>query len=107
MPSSTSTSSLRILIQDIHISAAHAVQSTMMAILADSYHLLGARRLVKSLSQHCVKCQWAYCRTSSQLMGQLPVERFHPSSPFFGTGIDFAGPFLTKRGSLRCPVKVY
>ena len=78
----------------------------MMAILADSYHLLGARRLVKSHSQHCITCQKAYCRTSSQLMGQLPADRSRLSPPFFCTGIDFAGPFTTKRGNPRKPVKL-
>ena len=96
---------MKLLIQDLHISGAHAGSSTMMAILAESYHLLGARRLLKSLSQHCVKCQWAYCRTSSQLMGQLPAERSRPSSPLFCTRIDFARPFSTKR-SPRRPVKL-
>ena len=87
MPSFTFTSSFRIRkAPDPRppLSAAHAGPSTMMAILADSYHLLGARRLVKSLSQHCVKCQRAYCRTSSQLIG----------------------PFSTKRGSPRRSVKL-
>ena len=46
---------VKLLIQELHISAAHAGLSTMMTIMADSYHLLGARRLVKSFSHHCVK----------------------------------------------------
>ena len=47
---------VKLLVQDVHVNASHAGPSTMMAILAGSYHLLGARRLVKSHSQHCIKC---------------------------------------------------
>ena len=56
----------KLLVQDVHVNASHACPSTMMAILADSYHLLGARRLVKShsswkLTRHLsqeIWCMW-------------------------------------------------
>ena len=96
----------RLLVQDIHANALHAGPSTMMAIMAEHYHILGARRIVKSLSQQCIRCQKAYCKTSAQMMGQLPADRTRPSPPFHVTGIDFAGPFLTRRGNPRKPVKI-
>ena len=96
----------RLLVQDIHANALHAGPSTMMAIMAEHYHILGARRLVKSLSQQCIRCQKAYCKTSAQMMGQLLADRTRPSPPFHVIGIDFAGPFLTRRGNPHKPVKI-
>ncbi|XP_011883841.1 PREDICTED: uncharacterized protein LOC105570991 [Vollenhovia emeryi] len=42
-------------------------------------------------------------------MGQLPIERVTPSRPFLHTGIDYAGPFLTKtwRGKNARTYKTY
>ena len=34
-------------------------------------------------------------------MGQLPPERITPDSVFERVGIDYAGPFLVKHGSIR------
>ena len=39
-------------------------------------------------------------------MGQLPADRVHPAPPFAVVGLDFAGPFLCKRGNPRKPVLV-
>ena len=61
---------------------------------------------VKAISQNCVTCQKAYLRTASQMMGQLPEARVSPSPPFSTTGIDFAGPFTTKRGNPRKPTRL-
>ena len=39
-------------------------------------------------------------------MGELPSPRVNPTVPFNHTGMDFAGPFLIKKGHTRRPVKV-
>ena len=39
-------------------------------------------------------------------MGQLPAARVTPTPPFTITGIDYAGPFILKRGHTRKPVLV-
>ena len=42
-------------------------------------------------------------------MGQLPADRVRPAPPFQVIGLDFAGPFLCKRGNPRKPtlIKAY
>ena len=95
----------RLLVEDIYANALHAGPSTMMAIMAEYYYLLGARRLVRSLSQQCIRCQKAYCKISAQMMEQLPADRTRPAPPFHVTGIDFAGPLITRRENPRKPVK--
>ena len=44
-------------------------------------------------------------RTSQQLMGDLPASRIRPARPFSNSGLDFAGPFTVKEGSVRKPLQ--
>jgi len=48
----------------------------------------------------------AYDRSSHQPMGLLPTTRTTPNPPFHITGVDFAGPFVTRRGHTRKPTMV-
>ena len=96
----------RLMVQTLHTNTNHSGPSTMLAILAENFYIAGVKRLCKAISRSCVACQRAYARTMNQQMGRLPPERLRLSPPFHHVGIDFAGPFLTKRGNLRKPVKV-
>ena len=57
----------------------------------------------------CVKCFRYSCKPEAPLMGDLPRERVTPNHPFDHTGLDFAGPFLTRdsgeHGSSSGPLK--
>ena len=57
------------------------------------------------MSKKCATCQQVNARPISQQMGLLPSARTSPSPPFSVVGIDFAGPFILKRGHTRKPVK--
>ena len=60
--------------------------------------------------RQCVKCRRVTARTTSQQMGNLPIERISQSDyPFSNVGIDYAGPFHVKYGYVRKPtvVKAY
>ena len=92
-----------LLVRDQHITSLHVGPTTLLSLLSEHYFVIGARRLVKAISQRCVTCQRSYLRTATQMMGQLPETRIKPSPPFSVTGIDFAGPFTTKRGKPRKP----
>ena len=84
----------------------HAESTTVMSILAQTYHIPQLKRLLKKLSRECVTCQKAYARTSQQMMGELPAARTRPARPFSITGIDFAGPFTYKEGNKRIPTRM-
>ena len=79
----------------------HVGPQALLAILSLQYHIVGFKHLVKGISNSCVPCKKTYAKTSSQLMGQLPVSRVTPTSPFYHTGADFAGPLMVKRGYTR------
>ena len=89
--------------KDQHIISLHAGPTTLLTLLSEHYFVIGARQLVKTISQRCVTCQRSYLQTATQMMGQLLETRIKPSPPFSVTGIDFAGPFTTKRGYSRKP----
>ena len=94
-----------LLVQDIHLHSLHPGPSILHLLLAESYFVVGARHLVKAISQHCIPCQKTYQCMALQMMGQLPEARVNPSPPFSATGIDCAGPFITKRGNPRKPTR--
>ena len=94
------------LVEDIHQMSSHAGPSTMMAILSETYCIIGVKRLVQSISKSCVICQRTYLRTMSQQMGQLPKSRSVPNPPFTITGVDFVGPFMLKQGNPLKPTHI-
>ena len=68
--------------------------------------MLGARQLARTTCKQCVVCRKAAARVQNQLMGQLPAARATPSPTFATAGIDYAGPFILKKGHTRKPVLV-
>ena len=92
-----------LLVQFTHVLAMHAEPSTLMAILAHSFHIIGLKRLLRKISRECVKCQRAHARTTKQRMGVLPQARSRPARPFSSVGVDFAEPMKLKHG-IRKPL---
>ena len=89
-----------------HIRLGHCGPTLLLSHTGCSYHVLGARRLARSVCSQCIVCRKAAAKGSHQLMGQLPAARATPSPPFHTTGVDYAGPFSLKLGRVRKPVIV-
>ena len=68
--------------------------------------VVGARRLAREICSKCVICRAAAAEASTQLIGQLPPERVEPNYVFYHTGMDFAGPFIIRKGHTRKPVEI-
>lgn len=96
----------RLLLSSLHERHLHPGTNTLLAIVKDKYHIPGLRNYLKGLSRRCIKCQRAYQQGTTQPMGLLPQVRTMPSAPFLHTGVDFAGPFITKQGYTRKPVHI-
>ncbi len=64
------------------------------------------KNFLKGLSRRCRRCQQAYDRGVQQSPGLLPSSRTTPAPPFSLTGVDYAGPFITRKGHTRKPVLV-
>ena len=62
--------------------------------------------MARSICSSCIICRKQAAKTSSQLLGQLPPARVSPHYVFLHTGMDFAGPFMIRRGYARKPTEV-
>ena len=96
----------KLLFRHYHQKLGHCGPSALLAHAANVYHVVGGRKLSRSICSMCVICRKAAVKASSQLLGQLPSARVEPNYVFLHTGMDFAGPFLIKKGHTRRPVEI-
>ena len=89
---------VQLLVHGVYVTSLYAGPSTIMSVIAQSYHIPSLKRYLKVLSRRCTSCQRTFARTAQQQMGELPADRTRPSKPFSVLGIDFAGPFSYKEG---------
>jgi len=99
----------RLIIRSEHLRLLHAGPTLLTCSLNQRYHIIGSRKAVRLVTRSCVICRRASARPQTQMFGQLPVERVSPDLVFDKVGVDYAGPFLMKFGSVRKPtlVKTY
>ena len=95
----------RLIIRTEHVRLLHAGPTLLAASLACRYHIIGGRRIIRSITRACITCHNS-ARPQPQMMGQLPIERITPGPVFDKVGI---GPVLIKHGHVRRPtvVKAY
>ena len=98
-----------LLISSEHRRLMHAGPTLLTASLSRRYYITGCRKIVHSITRGCITCRRSTARPEHQLLGQIPAERITPDSVFNRVGLDYAGPFLPKYGSIRKPstVKAY
>ena len=88
----------------LHVTLCHCGPSLLLSFAGNHLHVLGARRLSRSVCSQCTICRRNAPRWTTQLMGDLPAARVNPVRAFLHTGMDFAGPFKLKMGYVRKPV---
>ena len=84
-----------------HVCLGHCGPSLLLSATGSKVHTLGARRLSRAVCRSCVVCRRGTAQAEQQMMGQLPSARVTPSLPFSVCGVDYAGPFLLKKGHTR------
>ena len=99
----------KLIIRTEHIRLLHAGPTLLAASLARRYHIVGGRKVIRSVTRACIICRRNAARPQPQMLGQLPIERITPSPIFDKVGVDYAGPLLIKRGHVRRPtiIKAY
>ncbi len=93
-----------LFLKTCHSTHGHPGTEALLATLSEQYYIQGARNLLKKISRECVTCQKTYARPLQPAMGLLPSVRTTPAPPFTFVGLDFAGPFKSRRGHTRKPV---
>ena len=73
------------------------------------FHIIGHRKIIRSITRGCVTCRRISARPHPQMMGQLPIERITPGSVFNRVGVDYAGLVYIKYEFVRTPtvIKAY
>ncbi|UYV64960.1 hypothetical protein LAZ67_3002566 [Cordylochernes scorpioides] len=71
-----------------------------------TYWIINGRSFVKQILKNCVQCFKVNARPNTQLMGELPSSRTTYIRAFARTGVDLAGPILTKPRLPRSRVKL-
>ena len=87
----------RLISQDCHRRQGHAGRTTTVhAMRALGFWVIGIRRVISSLIKTCTHCIRMYGKPMSQQMADLPEDRVSEAPPFAYCGIDCFGPFTTK-----------
>lgn len=91
----------KLIIRAEHLRLMHAGPTLLAASLSRRYHIIGGRRIIRSITRCCVICRRTTARPRPPMMGQLPLERITPDVVFDRVGLDYAGPLLVKFGHVR------
>ena len=87
----------------------HAGRTLLIASLSRHCHILGYRRVVRSITRGCITCRRTSAMPHPQMLGELPIEHVMPDLVFNKVGVDYAGPVYIKYGFIRKPniIKAY
>ena len=99
----------KLIIHSEHQRLLHAGPTLLTTSLCRRYHIIGCRKIIRSITRGCITCRRTSARPQPQMLGQLPIERITPGPVFDQTGVDYAGPVYIKYGYVRKPtvVKAY
>ena len=87
----------RLLVHQAHRKLLHGTHQGCLAALQVKYWIVGAKSIIKKCIRECNQCfRYMSVKPPMPLMGYLPKERITPTAPFTYTGVDFAGPFVTR-----------
>ena len=86
-----------------HLSLCHCGPSLLLCSISSKLHIVGARRLSRTVCSQCITCRKISPRPDQQMMADLPAPRVNPTIAFTHTGMDFCGHFNIKLGHVRRP----
>ena len=76
----------------------HAGVQSLMIVLREKYWIIAARRVIRSVISHCVRCKRYSIKRLEVEPSALPVNRVRDAAIFEVVGVDFAGPLFLKGG---------
>lgn len=99
---------VRLYIQHLHRTNCHVGPRALVGLLRQSIWLVNARRECSAVVRRCILCFRYKPRLLTQIMGNLPADRFLSSRPFRVSGVDLFGPIRVSLGIRgKTPVKMY
>ena len=95
----------KLIVRFEHERLLHSGAQAVLFSLRSRYWIPKGRNCVRGVVRKCYKCFKCKPTSTSQLMGQLPLDRVRPQLPFTNVGIDYGGPILMKGDNPRSRVK--
>ncbi|XP_054722391.1 uncharacterized protein LOC129232176 [Uloborus diversus] len=95
-----------LVIQYFHHISLHSGPQLTLCCIRQKFWIPSGRGVVGRLLSKCQTCFRFRAKSSEQLMGNLPANRFSTGRAFLNVGIDFGGPFITKPNVPRSKVKL-
>lgn len=92
---------VHLIVDHEHRRLIHAGPQQLISSLHRNFWIPGLRNVIKKVIFRCNPCYRWKIQASRQLMGALPISRVTPSSVFNISGVDYAGPFQVRHGSVR------
>ena len=86
-----------LLILNEHRVNSHLGVSTILAALRRRYLITRGRQRIKAILSRCVICRKQHGRPLRVTEAPLPASRLSDAICFQTTGVDFCGPFYTRR----------
>ncbi|XP_030767150.1 uncharacterized protein LOC115890927 [Sitophilus oryzae] len=90
-----------LLILHTHLRYLHMGTQALLATIRLEYWPLSGKVAVKRILRKCIKCFRAKPKSVTQIMGDLPSDRFSTLRPFYKCGVDYAGPLYIKNSTSR------
>lgn len=91
-----------LIIRQVHQEQAlHGGVQLTLRTLRERFWIIHARNQVSKVVNNCMVCYRTKKRLLKQRMADLPSFRTEQAKPFTFVGVDYAGPFNIKTGSLR------
>ncbi len=85
-----------LLIRAYHLLYEHAGVDHVVSQIRESFWIVKARRIAKTVVSYCVPCQKINSRPCNQVAPPLSEYRVVQNRPFSVVGLDFAGPLSCK-----------
>ncbi|XP_054713000.1 uncharacterized protein LOC129222513 [Uloborus diversus] len=98
-----------LIVKSFHENHLHGSVSLTVSAIRQRFWIINCREAVRRIIWKCIKCFKNRSSTATQIMADLPSARVTPARVFARTGVDFAGPFMTKfrKGRGIRPLKTY
>ncbi|XP_053699006.1 uncharacterized protein LOC128745975 [Sabethes cyaneus] len=81
-----------LILHHEHHEQLHCGPQSLLTAVRRRFWIVGGTSAARKTCRACVECVRAKPAPLHQLMGQIPSDRLTPNSPFYITGIDYAGP---------------
>ncbi|XP_053406667.1 uncharacterized protein LOC123558187 [Mercenaria mercenaria] len=98
----------KLIVKQNHEHVNHGGTNQTLSSLSSRFWIISAREEIRQWENICAECRRRKAKASKQIMAPLPVERLsHSVRAFANTGVDYAGPFITKQGRGKVRLKRY